>query len=231
MSETFSPLADFMGTVRLFPLPNLVLFPQVMQPLHIFEPRYRQMTADALAGDRFIALALLQPGWEPNYAGSPAIHPVACLGRIIADQQLPDGRYNILLRGLSRVQVVEEVSHPKLYRKARADLLVDVEVDDAKTARSLRQRLYHMIPRWFGKQKAVLEQIRKLFKSDLPLSALADIFAFTLALDVKFKQELLEELDVELRVRRLLEHLEGKKTAKAAALELERKFPPEFSVN
>jgi Lon protease-like protein len=230
MSEPFSPLADFMGTVRLFPLPNLVLFPEVMQPLHIFEPRYRQMTADALAGDRLIALALLQPGWEPDYAGSPAIHAVGCIGRIIADQRLPDGRYNILVRGLSRIQVVEEISHAKPYRKARADLLVDVDVEDPKAARELRKRLQAMVPRWFGKQKAVLDQIRNLFKSDLPLCALGDIFAFTLALDMNFKQELLEEVDVERRVRRLLKHLEAKKSKKAATPP-ERTFPPEFSVN
>src|SRR3954465_13931138 len=109
MSEAFSSLTDYMGTARLFPLPNLVLFPQVMQPLHIFEPRYRQMTADALAGDRFLALALLKPGWEPTYSGNPDIYPIACLGRIIADQRLPDGRYNILVRGLSRIEVVREL--------------------------------------------------------------------------------------------------------------------------
>ena len=63
MSADHPPLSDFAGTARLFPLPNLVLFPHVMQPLHIFEPRYRQMTADALAGDRLIAVVLLKPGW------------------------------------------------------------------------------------------------------------------------------------------------------------------------
>lgn len=230
MSETFSPLADFMGTVRLFPLPNLVLFPQVMQPLHIFEPRYRQLTADALAGDRLLALALLQPGWEPDYAGSPAIHPVACLGRIIADQRMPDGRYNILVRGLSRVQVVQEIVHAKPYRKARADLLVDVDIEQSKTIKALRQRLYNLAPRWFGKQKDILDQIRKLFKSDLPLSALGDIFAFTLGQDVNIKQELLEELDVERRIRRLLAHLEARKPSKKAAT-AQRTFPPAFSVN
>ena len=73
MSDDASPLANFMGTVRLFPLPNAVLFPQVMQPLHVFEPRYRQLAEDALAGDRFIAMALLAPGWQSDPAGCPAI--------------------------------------------------------------------------------------------------------------------------------------------------------------
>src|SRR5215467_7574945 len=119
MNEDLSSLENFGGTARLFPLPNLVLFPHVMQPLHIFEPRYRQMTADALAGDRLIALALLRPGWESDYDGKPAIYPVACLGRVVAEQRLDDGRYNILLRGLSRVRLVEELSQGKLYRTAR----------------------------------------------------------------------------------------------------------------
>jgi hypothetical protein len=98
MSDESAPLVNFSGTARLFPLPNLVLFPQVIQPLHIFEPRYRQMTVDALDEDRLIALALLQPGWEPDYGGAPPIFSTACLGKIVADQCLTDGRFNLLLR-------------------------------------------------------------------------------------------------------------------------------------
>lgn len=223
-------LADFQGTVRLFPLPNAVLFPQVMQPLHVFEPRYRELTADALASDRYIAMALLKPGWQQNYAGSPEIHSVACLGRIVAEQQLSDGRYNLLLRGMSRIQIVQEIPHTKLYRKARVDLLVDVEVDKPRIARSLRRKLGLQVPRCFGKQKAVLPQIRKLVKSDLPLGALCDIFAFALSLDVEFKQELLDELDVGRRVERLLSRLESDSGC-TAIVTGERKFPPDFSDN
>src|SRR5437763_5081870 len=102
MKDDSAILADFRGVARLFPLPNLVLFPHVVQPLHVFEPRYRQMTADALAGDRLIALALLKSGWEDDYDAQPPIHGVGCLGRVAAEQLLPDGRYNLLLRGLSR---------------------------------------------------------------------------------------------------------------------------------
>ena len=97
MSDDLSPLTHFAGTARLFPLPNLVLFPHVMQPLHIFEPRYREMTADALATDRLIALALLQPGWEADYDGKPAVYPVACLGR---------SRANVISRSPARASAV-----------------------------------------------------------------------------------------------------------------------------
>src|SRR5262245_10118503 len=210
MSEQFSPLSGFSGTARLFPLPNVVFFPEVMQPLHIFESRYRQMTADALAGDRLVAMVLPQPGWESDYARSPAIHSVACLGKIAADQKLDNGRYNILLRGLSRIQIVHEIPHSKLYRKAKVELLAEVPIASANVERRLRKEMIAKVPGWFPNQPAVLEQFRKLLRSRVPLGALGDIFTFALPLDVEFKQSLLEELEVEIRLRRLLEHLEDK---------------------
>src|ERR1700730_12850904 len=102
MSDDFTLPLAFDGTVRLFPLPNVVLFPHVTLPLHIFEPRYRAMTADALAGDRLITMMLLRPGWEEQYEGRPPLYPVGCVGKIVTDQKLDDGRYNLLLRGVSR---------------------------------------------------------------------------------------------------------------------------------
>jgi len=228
MNDDFVPLSTFAGMARLFPLPNLVFFPQVMQPLHIFEPRYRQMTADALAGDRLIALVLPKPGWEADYAGNPTVHSVACLGKIVADQQTDDGHYNILLRGLSRIQIAHEIPHGKSYRKAKAELLAEVPVASAATERRLRRKLAKLVPRWFPQQDEVKDQFRKLIKSDLTLGALCDIFAFALPLDVEFKQNLLEELEVEERLGRLFERLASKQVAEIPA---ERKFPPEFSVN
>src|SRR5215467_11468730 len=125
MNEDLSSLENFGGTARLFPLPNLVLFPHVMQPLHMFEPRYRRMTRDALAGDRLIALVLLRPGWEADYKGRPPVHAVACLGRILAEERLNDGRYNLLLRGLGRIRIEEELPRETPYRVARAELLAE----------------------------------------------------------------------------------------------------------
>src|SRR5436190_10254621 len=110
MSPDPLALHPFNGVARLFPLPNLVLFPQVVQPLHIFEPRYRQLTAHALASDRYLALALLKPGWETAYEGNPAIHAIVCLGRFVAAQLLEDGRYYLPLRGVSRARIVTELT-------------------------------------------------------------------------------------------------------------------------
>jgi Lon protease-like protein len=207
--------------IRLFPLPNLVLFPGAVLPLHIFEPRYREMTADALADDRRIALVLPRPGWEPDYAGAPAIHAVACVGRIVAEQHLADGRYNILLRGLARMRIVEEVPQGKLYRVARAVLLDEVPCTAAAEEAVGRQRLREQAAEWFDGQSEVRDRFLELIDDDLGLGALVDLVAFALPLDAEFKQTVLEELDVSQRLARLLRELGAARRA----------FPPDFSAN
>ncbi len=88
------------STIPLFPLPNVVLFPHVTLPLHIFEPRYREMVSTALEGDRMIGMVLLRPGWEGDYEGRPPIYEVGCTGLITHAERTTDGRYNHVLRGL-----------------------------------------------------------------------------------------------------------------------------------
>jgi len=227
MSESGS-LADFMGRARLFPLPNLVFFPQVMQPLHIFEPRYRQLTSDALEGDRYIAMVLPMPGWESDYAAAPAIHTVACLGRIVAEQRLEDGKFNILLRGHARIRITKEVVSKKLYRIADAEILNEVPIEDTADEAVWRATLDKKAPTWFTAPGELAEQFSKLLHNDLPLGVLCDILAFALPLDAEFKQSLLEEVSVEARLRTLHDFLEA---AKAVASGSQRKFPPEFSPN
>ena len=99
-------------TIPVFPLPNVVLFPSVFLPLHIFEPRYRRMVDDALSGDRIIGMVLLKPGWEGSYEGHPAIYEVGCAGLITHAERTEDGRYNLVLRGLEigRASCRERVS-------------------------------------------------------------------------------------------------------------------------
>jgi Lon protease-like protein len=217
-----------MNAVRLFPLPNLVFFPQVMQPLHIFEPRYRQMTEDALADDRLIAMVLPMPGWEEDYAERPAIHAVACVGRIMAEQRLEDGRFNILLRGTTRVHIVEELPASKLYRLAKVKALNEIPLKDEAHICHWRQTLNDKMPAWFVKQSEVVDQLRKLLDSELDLGTFCDIMTFALPLDAEFKQQLLEELDAEARLRKLHDFLEATQAVNENST---RKFPPEFSVN
>ena len=122
-------------TIPLFPLPNVVLFPGVFLPLHIFEERYRALTRDALAGDRIIGMTLLRPGFEGDYEGRPPIYPVGCAGVISHSDRLPDGRYNIVLLGLSKFRIVEELADSE-YRRARVEPLT--EVTDAPARRAIK---------------------------------------------------------------------------------------------
>jgi Lon protease-like protein len=126
----------------LFPLPNVVLFPNVFLPLHIFEPRYREMVRDAIGGDRMIGMVLLRPGWQNDYEGRPPVYPIGCSGVITHLEQLPDGRYNIVLRGLERFRIVREDA-TKSYRRASFEPLIDAPLtaDDRARVRRLRVKL------------------------------------------------------------------------------------------
>jgi Lon protease-like protein len=134
------------STIPLFPLPNVVLFPGVFLPLHIFEPRYRSMTDEALAGDRLIGMVLLKPGYEAEYEGRPAIYPVGCTGLITHAERLPDGRFNIVLQGLERFRVLEE-DDSKPYRIGVIDRLAGDTVagDDILRLREKRQRIEQLL--------------------------------------------------------------------------------------
>ena len=217
---------SFAGAVRLFPLPNLVIFPSIVQPLHIFEPRYRQMTEDALKGDRLIAMALLQKDWESDYLSEPEIYPVVCISKIMAEQKLEDGRFNILVRGVKRARVRQELTSEKLYRSAEVELLEEDHFDESNLTSEYRRQLLAYAPLWYPDQPEVQEQFNKLNHSELPLNALCDVISFALPLSVEQKQELLTETDVERRVIQLLHHLQTKNPHGA-----KRPFPPTFSEN
>jgi Lon protease-like protein len=221
-----NPLDAFNGTARLFPLPNLVLFPYVIQPLHVFEPRYRQLTEDALAGDRLLAMALLRPGWEEEYHGKPAIYPVACLACVRTEERLPDGRFNLFIQGVCRARLGQEMNSDRLYRTARARLLKDVPVATAEAEEQLRSEMAQRLVPWSTAPADALGQLRQVMHGNLPLGALADLYSFALPLEVEAKQALLQEPDVERRVHRLLTYLETLRPAPAVS-----KFPPEFSAN
>lgn len=232
MNDDLSILSQFHGRARLFPLPNFVLFPCVIHPLHIFEPRYRQMTADALTDDKLIAMALLKPGWEEEYHQQPAIFSVTCLGKIISSQRLDDGRYNLLLRGVSRARIVEEIATGKLYRSAQLELLPGSSAISSHEERRLRRHLSEQVPNWFSVHPQLVEQFQKLLESDLSLGTMADIISFAVPLDPEIKQQLLEELDVERRVEHLLGLLKSASPPPAKDPgEGARRFPPEFSSN
>ena len=150
--------------------------------------------------------------------------------KIITEQRLDDGRYNLLLRGLSRIRIESELDTDKLYRSARVELLADAVLTDVKAARLLRRRLARSVTRWVSSQENVLEQFHKLLDGELPVGTLCDVFSFALPLDVAFKQQMLEELDVEKKVQLLVAHLKEHGPPKAK-LDGDHKFPPDFSNN
>ena len=230
MSQDYFSPDDFGGIVRLFPLPNLVLFPHVAQPLHIFEPRYRQLMTDALDDDRMIAMALLQPGWEETYHERPPIHQIVCLGRIRQEEELEDGRYTFLLQGVVRARILEELDTEKMYRMACVELCRDVPVASPSEEETLRGRLGESVLPFFSSHPPAFEQLRGLIASPVALGSLCDILCFALPLDTETKQTLLDESDTERRVRLLLSSLEGK-TPPVPKGPARRRFPPEFSPN
>jgi Lon protease-like protein len=228
MNDDTWAMEQFDGTARLFPLPNLVLFPHVVQPLHIFELRYREMTAEALSGDRLIATCLLHDDWE-KVQGDPPIHSVACLGRIVADKILDDGRYLLLLRGLARARIDEELASGRPYRTARVTLLPDSVVMPAGEPQSLRRQLADLILPRFLSAGGDPGPLREMFEGEMPLGALCDCLSYQLPLPLQRKQELLEEPDVAVRARVLVATV--RQLLSGSATESPRKFPPDFSLN
>ncbi len=225
MTDDQEALANFGGLARLFPLPNLVLFPQVVQGLHIFEPRYRQLMADALAGDMTLTLVLLKPGWEDDYDDRPAVEPVACLGRIAWHEKLPDGRYNLRLRGLARVRLGDELPSDRGYRSARAELMPDVVADDIPKLADLRRKLAAAVMTRFPQEGQARQQLVDLFQGEMPLAHVCDVLAYALPLPLELKQALLAQPHVHTRADMMIQAM-AVPDAKA-----DRRFPPDFSPN
>jgi uncharacterized protein len=228
--EVRSIPANFSGLARLFPLPNLVFFPHVVQPLHVFEPRYRDLVEDALSDDGLIAMVLLQPGWERDYEGRPPIAPVACLGRILSHHRLPDGRFNLLLQGLKRAAIRRELPPDQRFREAEVELLDDFYPASGKAARpALERQLVEHTRGLLPDQPELREELDQLLASHLPLGMLTDVFAHTLALPVMAKQRLLAQWNVDRRAALLIERL--REIADATKPQLPPNFPPPFSLN
>lgn len=224
--QSFSP-DQFCGTARLFPLPNLVMFPHVMQPLHVFEPRYRALLEESLAHDKLIALALLAPGWEQDYDGRPPIRPVGCLCRVTTHHQTEQGTYNALLLGLRRIKVGPDLPPTKLFREAEATIIDDIyPADNALRRPDLQRRLVAAFRRVLPKLPAAGPQIEQLLSSQISLGPLTDIVSYTLNLDQKIKEDLLAQPLPDLRALLLLECLT--KPGRGAP---QYEFPPAFSAN
>jgi Lon protease-like protein len=192
-------------TIPVFPLPDVVLFPNVFLPLHIFEPRYREMVADSLAGDRIIGMALLRPGWEPHYEGRPAVYSIGCAGLITFSEQHSDGRYNIVLRGLEKFRITAE-DHSRSYRVAEVEPLAEeITAEDRDIVRAERRRLEALlVPQPEG--RGVDSKVPPSMSDEDLVNALAQY----LDLEPVEKQALLEREGLVARCRSLIDLLEMK---------------------
>ncbi len=188
--------------IPIFPLPNVVLFPSVFLPLHIFEPRYRQMLADALRGDRIIGMVLLKGGRD-NIEEPPPVYPIGCAGLISHAHTLQDGRSNIILRGILRFRVVEEEADRE-YRRAHVEPLPEAATDAIRAeVRQARTQLQTLLA---GTRKAAGGEA--MVPSDMADEDLVNTLAQYLDFDPLEKQALLERDDVASRSRALIELIE-----------------------
>lgn len=184
----------------LFPLPNVVLFPRMPLPLHVFEARYRAMVADALESHRAIGMVLLKPGWEADYHGRPPVYPVGCAGLIERCERFEDGRYNILLKGVARFRVAAERPGGE-YRVAEARYSGDI-MGELTALDGFRARVSESLER-IGQAGALIEA-----QDRLPHDVFVNAACQALDLSPVEKQSLLDCDTISLRYARLIEILE-----------------------
>ena len=222
-------LREFANVCRLFPLPKVVLFPHAVLPLHIFEPRYRQMTEDALAGDKLVTIVQWRTPYPTQKGVEPALEEIGCLGRILQHERLPDGRFNFLLLGRKRVRLGREIPVDKLYRLAEAEVLED-ENTDLPQERCI-QEITRLVRQIFEHQGSLDPDMNTLLESKMPLGTLTDLIAHALGLPPAIKQRFLVETRVDHRGEFLIHLLQQAVARESARGEDPRAFPPPFSAN
>ncbi|MBI2058731.1 MAG: LON peptidase substrate-binding domain-containing protein [Nitrospirae bacterium] len=205
-------------TVPVFPLPNVVLFPHTRMPLHIFEPRYLEMINNSLSGSRHIAMALLKPGWEPQYRGArtagrtrsaeegseggdpPEFCSIGCLGRIVAWEEQAEDRYNIVLLGVQKVEF-GSTTHDRSYQEAPIRVLLDHLPESPDFALRLRRTLTETARTLLSLQGQPQEQVDQMMSTteSMPMEVVTNWACFLLNIEPATKQSLLELDDVALR--------------------------------
>lgn len=233
--ESFDSTPEFLdsaftGPVSLFPLPNLVLFPHTLVPLHIFEPRYITMLEDALQGDRHIAMAQLKPRSSTQVlTARPEIYQVVCIGRVMHQEQLANGRYNLILQGVARARIIEELPLERPYRQAHVEVLNDPDwFLDFDADRKLREKIVTRFRQLFPKL-SIDEDLQGLFSNELQLGVFCDLLTFALKFRGETAQRLLDETDPVMRAEMLIQELN--RMDSVIPPNADRQFPPEFSDN
>jgi Lon protease-like protein len=190
--------------IPLFPLSNVVLFPGCLAPLHIFELRYRQMTEAALEAERLIGMVTVRPDAREEMGGNPPIYAVGCAGFITDHQRLPDGRYNIVLRGVKRFHVERESSpdSERLYRLADARWIDDPHGGSADGRAGLREGVLGHLQR-LARRSQSDEAVPLAHLTELDDAAFTNSLCQSLGLPPEEKQGLLEAASLTERLTQL----------------------------
>ena len=193
---------DLSLPLPLFPLPNVLLYPDAMLPLHVFEPRYVQMVEDMkTSGSDLIVLGLLETGWEDGYFDRPAVHPIAGLGKVLSIKPAAEGRFNLLVQGVQRVEVEEELASDRLYRRVKVAPVEEVHARSDEERDQLTDALKNELIE-FADGSLIL-------RANAGLGYMADLLTVALPLDMDRKQELFGNLDVFQRARNVLEAVQA----------------------
>ncbi len=195
-------LVEVPKEIPVFPLPNALIFPFIQIPLYIFEPRYRKMLADCLENHRFMAISLLKSGWEEQQEPI-ASHEVVGVGFVRFAQKNEDGTSHIVLAGIARARILEYVKS-KPYRTAKIEILKTVIRDEANAA-GKNQKLFDLFLEQLRYKTGQIDflGLKSLEQLKVP-GKFADIAAFYADIGVQEKQGLLEELDLEKRIDKLI---------------------------
>jgi len=196
-------MAKLPDIIPIFPLPNVVFFPRMPLPLHIFEPRYRAMVRDAVRGARLIGMVLLREDWEREYVGTPAVFGMGTVGELVRSDELPDGRFNIVLRG-----VREFVIHRELARAPYREAVVswrDAPIDALPAP--MRSGIGALVVRYLQRTGRA-EADTALAESGVDDETFVNFLAQNLDLDMVEKQALLEAGSLGERASRLADVLE-----------------------
>jgi uncharacterized protein len=195
-------VAQDLAELSIFPLPHATLFPGAVLPLHVFEPRYREMVRNALAGRGLIAVARLKPGFESDYEGRPPVFEVCGVGVIETCSERNDGRFDLTLRGLSRVRIVEELPPARAFRQVRAERLESSTPTPALVAAWL-SKLGALWGRLAPHLPEPVRDLKALTRGADDAAAYSDRLAAALVADPEAGQALLEETDPAERLRLL----------------------------
>jgi Lon protease-like protein len=202
MSEALDRVRAAAGRLKVFPLPSVVLLPGTVQPLHIFEQRYRDMVKAALDTDGVFAMAQVLPGQEGRLAGAPELEPMLCAGIIGMHEVMEDGRYNLVLVGVARLRLVKEWPQTAAWREVEAELLEDAVLDSEEEV-PLRQAVLELIARVPDEVGEKVAQVTGRIHG----GQLADVVAGTIFHDVAQRFEILQQTDVRERMREVTDEV------------------------